>query len=228
MGLRAVRNALSTNWSGYAAYGTSFTNASARWTVPAVNCNGAATGASSAWVGLDGYGSPSVSSPSVEQLGTEQDCFWGFPSYSAWYELWPKASVTLPSKYAVHPYDKMQAWVSYSNVSDTYAFHMQNFTAGWVWNLNVPAPTSPHPTNTTAEWIVEQPDCFYTCSWLANYGTVSFSNATASKPSSPAAPIGSFSNDPITLQSGSTVKSVPSALTNAAAGSSFTTQFLHS
>ena len=41
------------------------------------------------WVGLDGY-----TSKSVEQLGTDSDCTnVNSPSYYAWYEMYPAASV---------------------------------------------------------------------------------------------------------------------------------------
>jgi hypothetical protein len=41
------------------------------------------------WVGLGGY---KLTSPAVEQVGTELDCVGGHPSSSAWYELAPSAS----------------------------------------------------------------------------------------------------------------------------------------
>ncbi len=44
----------STNWSGYAVTGSSFTQAKASWTVPTVNCSTTPNTYSSFWVGLDG------------------------------------------------------------------------------------------------------------------------------------------------------------------------------
>jgi hypothetical protein len=209
-------------WSGYAAYGTVFNSASGTWTVPHVNCSWGATGASSTWVGLDGYGNPTV-----EQLGTSQNCFWGGENYHAWYELYPQAEVALPSNDPVYPGDVMHAWVQYQNTSDSYWFHLQNSTRGWTWNLTVHTP-SPRPTNTTAEWITEQYSCFYTCSWLANFGSVTFTDATASRPSSAAQPISAFPNDRITMTDGSTVKAWATALSPSAYGSRFTIYYAHS
>ena len=206
-GRRAAANSTSGNWSGYAAYGTSFNNVYAKWQVPAVNCSGFATGATSTWVGLDGYGNGTV-----EQLGTAEQCFWGGASYHAWYELYPAGEVALPSSYAVHPYDTMEARTMYLAASRSYYFYMHDISRGWAWALIVAAPSNPRPTNTTAEWIAEQPSCVYTCSWLANFGTTFFWDAEASRTGSGAQPITAFAHDAITMVNGSTVKAVPSSL----------------
>ena len=217
------RNANSTNWSGYAAYGRVFNDVSGTWTVPHVNCNGGATGASSTWVGLDGYGNGTV-----EQLGTSQNCFWGGENYHAWYELFPQNEIALPSSDGVYPGDVIHAWVQYINTKDVYWFHLQNRTRGWTWDLYARTP-SPRPTNTTAEWITEQYSCTYTCSWLANFGSVTFTDAVAAAPSSPEQPISAFSNDAVTLTDGGTlVKAWPTALSPTYYGSRFTIYYAHS
>jgi hypothetical protein len=219
-----AHNGTSGNWSGYAVTGGTFNSVSGTWTVPTVNCNGAATGGSSTWVGLDGDGNSTV-----EQLGTTQDCLWGGASYSAWYELYPQAEIGLPSKYTVNPGDVIHAWTQYINTKDEYWFHMQNRTRGWTWDLYVASPTSPRPTNTSAEWIEEQYSCFYTCSWLANFGTVTFTEAVASRPSAPQQPISAFPYDAISMVDGSgVVKAQPSALSATSFGSKFSVTFLHS
>ena len=43
------------------------------------------------WVGIDGY-----SSSTVEQIGTESDVVNGTPTYSVWYEMYPKGSMDVP------------------------------------------------------------------------------------------------------------------------------------
>ena len=54
---------------------------------------GRVTTYSSAWVGIDGF-----SSTTVEQTGTEMDVTSsGKVEYSAWYELYPNAEITIPS-----------------------------------------------------------------------------------------------------------------------------------
>ncbi len=80
----------STNWSGYAvgADAGAVTAVSGSWTVPTVTGNG--TSDSVAWVGIDGF-----NSSTVEQTGTAMDLVNGHAQYSAWYELFPNALVTV-------------------------------------------------------------------------------------------------------------------------------------
>src|SRR5262245_29641818 len=80
-----INHSTSTNWSGYAVTGGTYTTVSASWTQPAVNCSVTPTGWSSFWVGLDGN-----TSNTVEQTGSEADCSSGRAVYSAWYEMYPK------------------------------------------------------------------------------------------------------------------------------------------
>jgi hypothetical protein len=83
----------SSNWSGYAVLGSSFTSARGSWVVPIAVCTGASGDEYAAsWVGLDGY-----SSNSVEQTGTDFDCDGTTPSYYAWYEFYPNPSFEIAS-----------------------------------------------------------------------------------------------------------------------------------
>src|SRR5258708_569976 len=98
-----LKDGTSTNWAGYAVetnLNSPQTNAvndvKGQWVVPSVNCVGVSTNTySSSWIGIDGY-----SDNSVEQTGTEHDCINGQPSYSAWYEMYPKPSsrISMPVK----------------------------------------------------------------------------------------------------------------------------------
>src|SRR5580698_2608586 len=55
----------STNWSGYAATGSNFTQVTGSWIVPAASCTkGAAAAYAAFWIGIDGW-----TSNSVEQIG---------------------------------------------------------------------------------------------------------------------------------------------------------------
>src|ERR1035438_4845265 len=97
----------STNWSGYAVTGTSFTSAEGSWIVPTATCT-SGTQYASFWVGIDGY-----SSSSVEQTGTDSDCSGKTPQYYAWYEFYPNPSFEI-SSLAIKPGDRMSAKVVYS------------------------------------------------------------------------------------------------------------------
>ena len=93
----------STNWSGYAVSGShgAYRSVSATWTVPAVTCSSGDRNASF-WVGLDGYGSNSLS---VEQAGTDANCSGRTAEYNGWYEMYPAKPVYFRTK--VRPGDHL-------------------------------------------------------------------------------------------------------------------------
>ena len=87
----------SNNWSGYVAATNLFqpqpnsvTEVSGSWIVPKVTPTGPSTGStySSVWVGIDGWNTKSISSPTVEQVGTSENVINGLPRYWAWWEMW--------------------------------------------------------------------------------------------------------------------------------------------
>jgi len=138
----------SENWSGYAVTGSDFTSASASWIVPAAVCKGNSNQEYAAfWVGLDGY-----SSNIVEQIGTDSDCDGPYPSYYAWYEFNPGASITL--SLAVYPGNKMSATVSYSDSKFTVS--IVNETTGKSYSKTAAMPGA---ERSSAEWITEAPCC---------------------------------------------------------------------
>jgi hypothetical protein len=172
-----------SNWSGQVAFaddGAVFSSVSGSWTVPHVTCAGTNASYSSAWIGIDGAGSSTV-----EQDGTEQDCLGGSPTYHAWYEMYGDASVNEgyeveldPSSYPVSPADAMTASVSYSD--GTWTLAIADETKGWSYSTPISDSSA---AQASAEWIMERPEiCGSSCalSSLANFGSVSFSGATAS------------------------------------------------
>lgn len=70
------------------------------WMVPTAKSCSSANGFSAFWVGIEGYGTSTV-----EQTGTPVDCSAVSALYSAWYEFYPAAPVTLG--WVVHPGDTM-------------------------------------------------------------------------------------------------------------------------
>ena len=180
-------DASSGNWSGYAATGATFTAVTGTWNVPAANCQGAIT-YSSQWVGIDGD-----TSPTVEQDGTDADCGsgTGSASYYAWYETYGAAntdppvgggnSVELPtSTNPVSQGDSMTGTVSVSGT--TYTLAITDNTRHW--SFSIPEVWSV-PVRSSAEWIVERPLVGGSLSALTNFGTVTFSSATATTSGSP-------------------------------------------
>jgi hypothetical protein len=211
----------STNWSGYAVEAASqFTEAVGSWIQPASACASGGRTYGSFWVGVDGY-----ATNSVEQLGTDSDCLSrGHPSYYAWWEMYPAASVQLStSKYPVAAGDTLRASVSRTGASYTLSLVSSR---GWTFSTTQTASDA----NASAEWVAESPEI---CSWwsctlanLTNFGTMGFSSAQAAT-GSVAQPISTFTADggpheiTMTTTSGTT-RAQPGALTSGGTGFSDT------
>ena len=198
--IHRITNSTSTNWSGYAVTGSRFTSVSSSWTEPTVTCS--STAYSSFWVGLDGD-----TSGTVEQTGTDADCSGSTPQYYAWYEMYPKYPVNL--KGTVRPGDHLSASVT-TNGSGSFTLTITDSTQGWT---NTTTARLKSATLASAEVIAEAPSSRSGVLPLANFGTVSFTGATAN---------GSLLTsstphiDPITMASGSTVKAQPSSISSGA------------
>ena len=198
--MHRITNSTSSNWSGYAVTGSRFTSVSASWTQPTANCSG--TAYSSFWVGLDGD-----TSNTVEQTGTDADCSGSTPQYYAWYEMYPKFPVNLRG--TVRPGDHLSASVT-TDGSGRFTLTITDSTQGWTNTTNARLKSA---KLASAEVIAEAPSSSGGVLPLANFGTVGFSNAKAN-----GATLTSSTPhiDPITMQSGSTVKAQPSSISNGA------------
>jgi Peptidase A4 family len=173
--LRRLKHGTSTNWSGY-AIASSLTapesgvvsSVGGQWTVPTLQCAGLANEYSAAWLGIDGY-----SDSTVEQIGTEQDCQYRRPVYYAWVELYPQASSVI--RLRINPGDSMQASVAHDN-RDSFTLTLIDRSTGrgfaTIRRLRGAQLES-------AEWVAEAPSSLDGVLPLANFGTISFSDATA-------------------------------------------------
>jgi hypothetical protein len=167
---------ISVNWAGYVVQ-TSFdypeTNAieavEATWNVPAVDCSqtGMSDYSSAFWVGIDGF-----SSISVEQIGTDSDCTKGIPIYYAWYEMYPKDSVTL--NMTLLPGDKVHAKVTYLG-DQQFLFSFTDLTNNQSESLS---ETSAIAERSSAEWIAEAPVYHHRVLPLSDFGPVDFTNVS--------------------------------------------------
>jgi hypothetical protein len=207
----------STNWSGYAAYNSTFSDVKGSFTVPQSSCSGLKRNQvtiASPWVGLDGY-----LSNTVEQAGTDSDCIGSTRTqYVAWYEFYPAGTVNLSSStYPVSPGDNMTTEVAHAGSSVTVT--LQNTTRNWTFSTSQSASGLAF---SSAEWIMEAPT-----QTLTNYGTASFANAAATDATHTNGAISDFTNDKMTMVSknGRTVRSRPSDLTSG--GTAFTVTWLH-
>jgi len=201
-----------TNWSGYAVTGSSFTRVEGSWIVPAATCSSGAQYAAF-WVGIDGY-----SSGTVEQTGTDSDCSGATPVYYAWYEFYPGPSFEITSL-TIKPGDHMSAKVVYGG--GRFTITVQDLTTG---NSFSKSKTFLIAKRLSAEWIAEAPCCTSSGGILPladftevlfgddNTGVSGTGNATDSSTSGP---IGSFSSiEEITMEKSGTRESVPAALSS--------------
>jgi hypothetical protein len=206
----------SSNWSGYADMGSGFSAVNGNWTVPTLSCT-SSTSYSSHWIGIDG-----ASSSTVEQDGTEADCSAGVASYDAWFEMYGDNAVNngsevelAPSSYPIYPADVMTASVSVANDVWTLAISDAGSAAHshiWQYSTNI---TFSGAAQSSAEWVVERPEICYIfgCSLttLANFGSVTFTNASATDNGS-VGPISAASYVGIEMVNGSTPIAVPGSL----------------
>jgi hypothetical protein len=155
----------STNWSGYAVTGTSFTSAKGSWTQPTATCTTSGDKYAAFWVGLDGY-----SSTTVEQTGTDSDCDGKSPSYYAWYEFYPNPSYEITSV-PIKPGDQISASVTYSG--SEFTITLENVTTGKSFTKSARVSGA---KRSSAEWITEAPCCTSGGGILplSDFGTVLF------------------------------------------------------
>jgi len=203
----------SSNWSGYAVLGSSFTSAKGSWTVPTATC-GTGYQFASFWVGLDGY-----YSDTVEQTGTDSDCDGANPSYYAWYEFYPHASFNIASL-TIKPGDQISASVVYSGAAFTIT--IKNETSGESFSKTSLVAGA---KRSSAEWIAEAPCCTAKGAILplADFGTLPFgedatavSNTNYATDSATSGGIGQFSKiEEITMATRSgALEAVPTLLSS--------------
>jgi hypothetical protein len=207
-GLRAA-SVESSNWSGYAATGATgaFTSVSASWTQPTLTCTSKTT-YSSYWVGLDGY-----SNSALEQTGTEADCIGGKAEYGAWWEVLPAAES--PYSVTVKAGDALSASVV-DNGNGTFTMTLTDSTEGW--SKATTATGSSGYQDSSAEVIAEATDVNGRIANLSDFGTASFTNATADGNS-----LSSYSPTEIVMAGSRDTKAQPSAIS----GGSFSVTWEH-
>jgi hypothetical protein len=206
----------STNWSGYAVTGSSFTVAKGSWTVPAVNCSQTPNTYAAFWVGIDGY-----NSSSVEQTGTLAECNGTSAIYYAWYEFYPNPSYEIGSV-PVSPGNVISASVTYSG--SEFTTKITNVTTGKSYSKTARVRGA---ERSSAEWIAEAPCCTNSGGILplADFGTAYFgqdytgvSATNDATDSSTSGAIGAFGSNvqAIVMINGNTDadEAVPSSLTS--------------
>jgi hypothetical protein len=210
-GMKGLSDVESTNWSGYADTGSSFSNVSASWTEPGASCSSRTTSLAAFWVGIDGY-----SSNSVEQDGTMIECYHRTAYQFTWWEMYPTNNVQIVGQTAAAG-DHITAAVVRTGTSYKLTVTDSTHTADSFSTTQSCSASS--CVDTSAEWIAEAPTGSSGIEPLADFGSWTASNAAVTEGST-AGTISSFTDDEITMiDSSGNVKALPGALNGA--GTSF-------
>jgi hypothetical protein len=208
--IKGLSQVSSTNWSGYADTGSSFSKVSASWTEPGVTCSSRTTQLAAFWVGIDGY-----SSSSVEQDGTMIECYQGAAYQFTWWEMYPTNAVQIVGQTAAAG-DSITATVTRSGTSYALAVTDSTHTADSFSTTQTCSASS--CADTSAEWIAEAPSGSSGVYPLANFKSWTASNASATEGST-SGTISSFTDDEITMiDSSGATKALPGALNSSGTG----------
>lgn len=163
----------SLNWSGYTATGGIFTSVNGNWIVPesaAAPSDNGSLSADATWVGIGG-----ISRQDLIQAGTQSIFQNGTETYEAWYETLPNDSQEVPL--TVHPGDAVSVSVTEQAGGDDWNISFTDSTTGQRYETSVVYQSS----LSSAEWIEEMPSDQNGFVALDNFGTVSFTNGTATE-----------------------------------------------
>ena len=156
----------SSNWSGYAANGGSFTSVTATWTVPTVSAT--SSGADATWVGIGG-----LTSNDLIQAGTQAMVDGsGTVEYSSWIEMLPQSSRNVPL--SVSAGDSVTVTITQQSGND-WLIAMKNNTTTGTYSVTVQYSSS----NSSAEWVQEAPSVGRGLVSLDQFGTVNFTGVSA-------------------------------------------------
>jgi len=188
----------------------------ASWIVPNVVVSGA-DAYSAAWIGIGGQ-----SEKTLIQVGTEHDSIRGQAAYSAWYEMLPNNSITIRDM-AISPGDFMTASIAKVNsATNDWRIQIADTTTGQIFNQVFAYNSS----QLSAEWIVERPTVNNRLETLADFGSVTFTDAHVQLGSTTGT-ISTFAYYAVTMNDLQNAQlAAPSPLTSD--GSSFTVTFQRS
>jgi hypothetical protein len=159
----------SSNWAGSVQIGTGFTKVQGTITVPSVS--GDSDSAASAWVGIDG----DTCSTAILQTGIS---FYGDGSFDAWYEWIPDYSHSF-SSFDISVGDQIYMEVDASSKKAGVAT-LENLSTGQKVTHSFSSGSTPSSLcETNAEWIVEDFESGGSLVPFADFGTVTFTDASA-------------------------------------------------
>jgi hypothetical protein len=187
-------NATSTNWSGSAVFATAGDSIGwieGEWTVPDPSDphGGQSSYYSSAWVGIDGWGSPDVL-----QAGTASSLVNGSKHVYAWWEWFPDFEVAI-SNFPVSAGDTMYCLICATSPTAA-TIYLTNDSTDQHTSFSITAPSGTSLQGNVGEWIVETPSVGGQPTTLPDYGVVYFDDGFAHQK---AGLLDAFTGTPITL-----------------------------
>ncbi|KAF2150180.1 hypothetical protein K461DRAFT_229733 [Myriangium duriaei CBS 260.36] len=169
----------SDNWGGAVLIGNGFKSVIGTFTVPSISVPSGgdpnAFYSSTAWVGIDG----DTCSSAILQTGVDFTIENGQVSYSAWYEWWRQNSIDFTGisfsagdsvQLYVQAYSTTSGIATIENLSNGQKVSHQFKNEGSIGEL----------CETNAEWIVEDYEINKQLVPLADFGTVTFTDCSAS------------------------------------------------
>ena len=160
----------SSNWSGAVLIGSGFKSVTATVTVPTPST----AGSGSAWVGIDG----DTCSTAILQTGIEWTKSGSSVSYYAWFEWYPDYAYDF-SGITLSPGNTVTMTVTASSLTSGTAVIKNVSTGKTVTHTFSNEGSYGDLCETNAEWIVEDFEQNNSMVTFANFGTVTFTGASA-------------------------------------------------
>jgi hypothetical protein len=218
---------MSRNWDGYVSYAksagqTEFNSVHGTWVQPAVTCP-KPNAWTVFWVGLDGW-----FNDTVEQGGSSAQCVNGLPQYTTWWEMFPTNAIQ--TVFTIRPGDTIDATVTFSPTTQVFTIRVRDVTTGQSFTQTPTCASNIVCDRSSADWIAEDVGMFGGSGFfpLADYGTMRFSNSTATSLSGHSGPINdaTWQDSPVIEESGGITYATVSNLDST--GKSFTATWVTS
>ncbi|KAJ3818450.1 aspergillopepsin-2 heavy chain [Lentinula raphanica] len=172
----------SENWAGVffespPSDGDTYSSVSGTFTVPSIS--GSSDGAASAWVGIDGV----TYTDAILQAGVDFTIEDGSVSFDAWYEWYPDSAYDF-TDFDISAGDSITVSVEATSDSEG-TITLENTTTGKSVTQTLSAPDSSATIGgQNVEWIVEDFEENGSLVTLCDFGTITFTDASASAGSS--------------------------------------------
>jgi len=175
--LNITNDSTSTNWAGAVLIGSSFTSVTGTFTAPTPST----AGSGSAWVGIDGDTCQSA----ILQTGIDWTKSGSSVTYDAWYEWYPDYAYDFSaSSIPISAGDSITVTVTATSKTGGTATIVNNSKGKTVSHTFSNEAREGSLCETNAEWIIEDFESSGSQVQFADFGTVTFTGASAKEGSS--------------------------------------------